>query len=350
MKTNRRFGYVTASPCDFVIHTRRGRILHSGLGLSVFCLPWWDRCCVIPATANNISFLADQITQENQGVQIEGFAIWKVREPDKTYLHFDFSRADDPIARISAYLKDVVESAIRHQVANMTIEDVLRKRGSIIHRLKEELSYITGQWGLVMDTIEIKNVRIMSAQLFANMQARYRDAIRLESETSALRVEKEIAEQRFLQKEQLALREQEIHRNELQRKAELERLGLEERKRIKLQEMEQELAVAEQAEANQRVRAASQLETLETERPLQTARLALQAEAKAHEAKMGHLDAGLTRERIEAGNAENGQHLLYRKLPEIAAALKVHELNVGHDTLAQLAAAVTRFLESRKVS
>jgi hypothetical protein len=54
---------------------------------------------------------------------------------------------EDALAAIGGALQDVVESAIRHQVASMTIDDTLRKRGSIIRQLKDEMAYVAGLWG-----------------------------------------------------------------------------------------------------------------------------------------------------------------------------------------------------------
>ena len=82
-------------------------------------------------------------------------------------------------------------------VANMSIEEVLRKRGTIILQLKKELEYISEEWGIAIETIEIKNVRILSKTLFDNMQAKYRNALILESETSTLETQKEIEEKRI---------------------------------------------------------------------------------------------------------------------------------------------------------
>src|SRR5207253_840487 len=56
------------------------------------------------------------------------------------------------MAGINESLCNVVESAIRHQVANMTIEDVLRKRGSIIDghvRSEEHTSELQSRGHLV---------------------------------------------------------------------------------------------------------------------------------------------------------------------------------------------------------
>ena len=109
-----------------------GKIRQLGRGISFFKLPLIDRYTIIPSSTRTIQFRADQITAENQGVEISGFAVWRVADAGKAAANFDFSDPEDALTTIGGAIQDVVESAIRHQVASMTIEDALRKRGSII--------------------------------------------------------------------------------------------------------------------------------------------------------------------------------------------------------------------------
>ena len=190
------YRFVTVSPSDYAIVFKKGSIIKEGRGFRFFCTPR-IQYVVIPGNVENITFAADQISRENQGVEVSGFAIWKVGDPKKIYQHFDFDQNAEAMGQVSEFLKDVVESAIRHMVANMTIEEVLRKRGTIILQLKKELEYITEQWGIIVETIEIKNVRILSKTLFDNMQAKFRNAVRLEAETNSIETEKQIEEQRI---------------------------------------------------------------------------------------------------------------------------------------------------------
>src|SRR4029077_2858677 len=83
-----------------------------------------------------------------QGVEISGFAVWRVFDAGKAAANFDFTEAEAALATIGSAFPDVLESAIRNQVARMTIDDVLRKRGSIILQLKDEMAYVVGLWGL----------------------------------------------------------------------------------------------------------------------------------------------------------------------------------------------------------
>lgn len=261
------YRFVTVNPSDYAIVFKKGNIIKEGRGFRFFCTPR-IQYVIIPGNVKNITFAADQISRENQGVEVSGFAIWKVGEPKKIYQHFDFKQDIETMEQVSEFLKDVVESAIRHMVANMTIEEVLRKRGTIILQLKKELEYITEQWGIIVETIEIKNVRILSKTLFDNMQAKFRNAVRLEAETNSIETEKQIEEQRIQvgdetkiirQKSELADRErkkqlqlQEIndtaevekHQREIKQQSELEDKEL--MKQLLLQEINDNAEVEKQ--------------------------------------------------------------------------------------------------------
>lgn len=343
----KKLGYVITNPAEFAIHQRRGKIKHKGRGIGFFVLPVIDRYYLIPSTTHTITFIADQITAENQGVEITGFAIWKIADPERASLSFDFSDGGGAVGKISESLKEVVESAIRHQVAKMTIEEVLRKRGSIILLLKQELAYIAEQWGLTIETIEIKTVRIMSAQLFSNLQAKFRDSVRLESETSAAETEKEIARRRYSQREELALAEQEFQRRDLQRKAEIEALNaqqesalrvlkMDEEKRLKVHDLasKAELLVIEQANREKALRLEHDL--LAVEQDVQTRRFAVETEQREHKVKLGALDDDLARRRTETANLESPTLTLVKNLPAAVSGIKVNELNLGDDVLRRL--------------
>ncbi len=211
------YHFVTVNPSDYAIVFRNGKVIKEGRGFRFFRTPR-IQYVVIPGSVKNISFIADQISKENQGVEVSGFAIWKVGDPNKIYQHFDFKQEQDTMTQVSDFLKDVVESAIRHMVANMTIEEVLRKRGTIILKLKEELKYISEQWGIIVETIEIKNVRILSKTLFDNMQAQFRNAVRYEAEINSIETERQIEEQKIRVGDQTKIIRQESELAERERK------------------------------------------------------------------------------------------------------------------------------------
>lgn len=344
----KNIGYIVATPAEFLIHQRLGKIRRQGRGISALSLPIIDRCYRIPSCTHSLTFIADQITAENQGVEVSGFAIWKIDDPETAIRNFNFADQDSAIIAIRASLKDVVESAIRHQVANMTIEDVLRKRGTIILELKKELAYIAGQWGLTVETIEIKNVRISSAQVFANMQAGFRDEVRLASETSGLETDREIAERRFAQRELLALREQEFKRRESEREAEIDAISaraaaeldaLKDREESKLKAQRlalgAELAESEHASREKMLRLDEKLDAVE--RQAQGERHTLETERQCHTAALAKVRDAMERGRIETANLASPTLAFVEKLPDALGMLALKQLSLGDDALRQLA-------------
>jgi regulator of protease activity HflC (stomatin/prohibitin superfamily) len=241
----------------------------------------------------------------NQGVEVAGFAVWKVGDPDKASASFDFTNPAAAITVIGGNLKNVVESAIRHQVANMTMEDALRKRGTIILRLKEELAYIAEQWGLIIETVEIKNVRVLSAQLFTQMQARFRDATRLESEMSGLETDRQLAGHQLAQREEIAVKEREFQLRELERGTEVERVKIATEKALKEARLEGEA------------------DTVRVERALHDARAVLETARQEHRAALGVIDDDLKRRQIETANGENQTLALVKSLPDVAGSLQI---------------------------
>lgn len=320
----KRIGYINAGPAEFALHRRFGKTRRSGRGVSFFKLPFIDRYYLIPAAAQSVSFAADQITAENQGVEVAGFAVWKVGDPEKASARFDFTDRDTALDVIDGNIKNVVESAIRHQVANMTMEEVLRKRGTIILRLKEELAYIAEQWGLIIETVEIKNVQILSKQLFTQMQARFRDATRLESEMSGLETERQIAAHRLAQREEMAVKEREFQSRELERSTEAERAKIAAENDLKAMRLETETG------------------TVSVERALHDARAALETARQQHRAALGVIDDDLKRRQIETANGEDQTLALVKSLPGVAASLQIHELNVGEDLVQTLGRGLAR--------
>ena len=324
MKTRKRFGYIMTGPAEFGIHRRRGNTRKVGRGISFLCLPYIDRYYLIPSTAQSVSFAADQITAENQGVEVAGFAVWRIAEPEKVSACFDFSDSPAALTTIGENLRNVVESAIRHQVANMTIDAVLRKRGSIILQLKEELAYMADQWGLNVETVEIRTVKVLSAQLFVQMQANFRDRMRLESEISALKTEQELAERRLAQRDEVAIKERDFQRKELERRNEAEKLK-----------------VAADA-VLQALRLNQQRELVADEQRLHEAQAAIETARAQHHAATALIEDETKRRQIETANTADRALAMVERLPEALASLNIKELNLGDDPLRTLCAALSR--------
>ena len=352
----KNYHYVTVNPSDYAIVFKNGNIIKEGRGFRFFCTPR-IQYVIIPGNVQNITFIADQISKENQGVEVSGFAIWKVGDPKMIYQNFDFKQGNDTMVQVSTFLKDVVESAIRHMVANMTIEEVLRKRGTIILKLKEELKYITEQWGIVVETIEIKNVRILSKTLFDNMQAQFRNAIRFEAETNTIETEKQIEEQKIQvgdqtkiirQKSDLADRERkkQLQLQEINDKAEVEKHQREQNHALKKEEMSQKWELFQEEEENKRKQMSERTLTLAEEEKIQALQAELEMKKKQLEVELSKLDIAIEKMQVETQNMKKDHRIIMAEnLPAALQNLKIERLDLGGATLDTLIDAIKEAFE-----
>ena len=210
----------------YVIHFRRGKVKSAGLGGAFFLFPIIDEFVVIPTTAQKVDIDAERvISKENQEVLVRGFLVWRVVDPARTFSSIDWTR-------ISPTLKDIAESVIRTTCANMTLIDILREREKIVNAIISELDAIVADWGIKIETVEIREVDVVNKDLLKNLQAKmfwekWREAGSLEQaskkEVGILEKEREKIVGLKEKERDLALAEKEIEIS--RRKAEAEKVS-----------------------------------------------------------------------------------------------------------------------------
>lgn len=174
-------------------------------------LKLFSRFLRIPAYVQKLSFTTDNANIDYQGIGIEGYAGWRINpeKPQIAIATLDFFDETDPMTKTNEALKTICIEAVRHVIANMTIEQALKNKDEIADNLKQQLKAIEDKWGIVFDHVGIEKVRIMSNKLFTDLQSDYRNKLHEESE------KKRIATQRNIAKEQ-------NHANEKNKLEELE--------------------------------------------------------------------------------------------------------------------------------
>lgn len=180
-----RWGRVVARPHEFLIQIRDGRVRRSGQGVSCFKWPG-DSVAIVPTSITKLTFRADQVTLEKAGVEVTGLAVYRIVDPMIAYRMIELDRA-----AMTDILRDMFVGATRRIVAGLTVEECLTHRkervaaalmGEIAPVLAGEGSVADGTatgWGVVLDTIEIQDVRVLSQEVFARLQAPYREGLAL---------------------------------------------------------------------------------------------------------------------------------------------------------------------------
>jgi flotillin len=274
----KRWGFVTAKPSEYLVHVRRGKVLRSS-GQGATCFKWpWDAVAVVPTSLQRLTFRADQVTLERVGVEVVGLAVYRIAEPLIAYRVLNFSYAERAQQKLEEALGSMFVGATRRLVANLSVDDCLQKRKSA---LAEELireiepvvrgegkpeDYTEKGWGLVIDTIEIQEVRVLSERVFAAMQAPFRAQLERSARQAKADTERDIA----------------TREADCAREVEEARLASEQAVREKRTELE--IAAAEAKKAQQLREAAIRRETEE-------ARLTSEAEVRQKEQEISRAEA-----------------------------------------------------------
>lgn len=193
------WGYIGAKPSEYLVCTRKGQIdrKRSGQGVRIFKWPS-DSVAIVPTTLQRIEFTADQITRERIGVEIAGIAVYRIAEPELAFRVLNFTYGEAASEKLAATLREMFVGAARRLVANLSLDECLtRRKETIATFLMEEIApVVSGEgspadstakgWGVVIDTIEIQQVRILSGEVFEHLQAPFRAEIATRAEVAAL--------------------------------------------------------------------------------------------------------------------------------------------------------------------
>lgn len=209
------FFYEIALPNEYLVQMGQKKIkpILGGKKLRLF-----KKFLRIPASVQTLYFKTDNANMDYQGIGIEGYASWRIdpERPEVAITTLDFFDDNDPMARTNSELQTICVEAVRHVIANMSIDDALKKKDEIGDDLKQQLKSFEEKWGIIFDQVGIESVRIMSKTLFENLQSSYRDNIRLDVEKKKISTDKQIAAEQNLMKEKT-----ELERLETEKKIEL---------------------------------------------------------------------------------------------------------------------------------
>lgn len=191
MKNKISFGIITVAPNEYVVHTRLGGVKNQGLGKTFFFIPFIDSYIKFSITPHKINFFADNITTEKQGVGIDGFLIWSIDDGNKAYKKINTCDSE-AMDNLSQQLIDISVSIARHAISNMPLDEVLTNREVLVERLFSQMNQLINDWGIKIEAIEIKEIRVLSEKLFENLQAPFRNQKLQLAEHSRLEAHKSI--------------------------------------------------------------------------------------------------------------------------------------------------------------
>lgn len=156
---------------EYVIHFRRGKVKRAGTGGTVVLWPIFDEVVVIPTTVQQTLLEAREkvVSYEYQDVAITAFVYWRVTNPEVSFSKVSWNPARSDY--IEKAIKNATEAIIRTTCANMPIEQIIRNRAEIIKNVTSELHHLAGDWGVTVESVEIRDVEVLDARLKDNLEA-----------------------------------------------------------------------------------------------------------------------------------------------------------------------------------
>jgi regulator of protease activity HflC (stomatin/prohibitin superfamily) len=201
----KRWGWISAKPSEFLICMSGGKVTKSGQGATTFKWPW-ESVAIVPTTVQRLRFVADQVTAEKVGVQVTGIAVYRIADPLIAFRMLNFSYPERAQEKLSSMMEEMFIGGTRRLVANLTVEHCMtRRKDALSSELMREIGPVVGGvgrvedrtargWGVVVDNIEIQDVRVMSEAVFARMQARFRQELEQKAREAELSRERAIGQ------------------------------------------------------------------------------------------------------------------------------------------------------------
>ncbi len=184
-RLKKNWGSITAYPHEYLIHFRKGRLNEKNSGQGASCFKWpRDTVFIIPTSLKEIVFQANQLSADNVDIRLRGMAIYRINNPLQIYTMLNFSNRQLAEEKLARMIGDLCRSTSKWLVANMGVEECMRKRKEdIAEMLKKEVSLIVADdkkgWGVEIVTIDIQDVYIQDIEIFDAMQMQFKtDKIR----------------------------------------------------------------------------------------------------------------------------------------------------------------------------
>ena len=116
-----------------------------------------------------------QVTKEMQGIEVMSMIEWTVDRdfPLKAYKNLDLASGSFRVANDT--LSCMTSAIVRNQIANSTIDHIIKNRQEIREKVLDEMSEVVKGWGVHLATVEVIDVSILSSSLFKDMQAKFRE-------------------------------------------------------------------------------------------------------------------------------------------------------------------------------
>ncbi|MHA1222685.1 MAG: SPFH domain-containing protein [Candidatus Heimdallarchaeaceae archaeon] len=314
----------------YMIHFRNGRVIKAGIGGKAVVWPLVDEIKSIPVTTQSTFLEAKEkvLSREFQEISVTAFVFWRVVDPEVAFSRTSWDKSS--VAYVENIIKNAAESIIRTTCANMALEKIIA---------------LTKDWGLVIESCEIRDIEIIDPNLKSNVSA----IMKIEQEKLARLKNAEM-------QEITQLRDLEVNRKVGIEKQEvaLEVDSKEKDKQIKIQELERQRTEVEAQTYQTKVEIEAKADAERIKRLAEAKQYEMEARARGdaaaiREAKIAEAEGILKRiEALSKADSRLFQEMIIEKLPEIYQNLEIDKMIVTgnkEDAFSAIANAIAPFLQ-----
>ncbi|GAB4087131.1 SPFH domain-containing protein [Myceligenerans cantabricum] len=221
MATIKKFPYLRrflGSAAEHVVHLRRGKVVHDGVGQAFWFRPDVSVLSEVPATDQELPVLFHAITRDQQDVTVQATVTYRFGDPVLASRRLDFGifppRDGDTATgrqQVGAVVGQLAQSAAVDHIALLDLAEAL---ATGVASVRDALSGLGDDARLTATGIEVLGVRVLALRPEADVEKALRTPVRERLQTEADRA---TYERRALAVE----RERTISENELSSQIEL---------------------------------------------------------------------------------------------------------------------------------
>lgn len=253
------FQYIKATPSQFIMHYRGGKLRRSGTGLAFFYFRPSSSIVVVPIGSADVPFIFNEISADFQAITVQGQLTYRAQDPQRlaSLLNYTVSGgaqisyiSDDP-QKLPQRLINLLQVLVRAEVQKLPLKDAIHSTDEIATVVMSKLSQVNELSAL---GVEVLGLAIQAIRPVPEMAR----ALEAEAREELLRrADQAIYDRRNSAVEQ----ERKIKENELNTE-----IAVEEKKRqIRETKVEADLAVEAKEQQVRKAKLDGQI-TLETDR------------------------------------------------------------------------------------
>src|SRR5262245_25197156 len=203
------FQYIKATPTQYILHFRGGKLRRSGAGLAFFYFKPSSSIVVVPVGSADVPFIFNEISADFQSITVQGQLTYRVKDAQRVASLLNYSVDGSPAQYISEdpqklpqRLINLLQVLVRAELQKLPLKDAIHSTDEVATVVMSKLTNISELEALGVEVLglaiqAIKPVPEMSRALEAEAREdllRHADQAIYDRRNSAVEQERKIKE------------------------------------------------------------------------------------------------------------------------------------------------------------